>query len=48
MGETEKTVEMPARVLTFAVTDDPEILAIAIEALGQAHSYEEPCNQLQK
>lgn len=39
---------MPARVLTFAVVDNPEILAKAVEAVRQAHSYEEPVIMIQQ
>lgn len=42
LGDTAETVEMPARVLTFTVTGDTAILAKAIEAVRQTHSYEEP------
>ena len=41
-GEASDTVEMPARVLSFSVPRDPEVLAQAIEAIRHAHSYEEP------
>jgi hypothetical protein len=41
-GETETTVEMPARVLTFTLEGDVDELAKAIEAVRDAHSYEEP------
>ena len=42
LGENAGTVTMPARVLTFSLPRDPEVLANAIEAVRHAHSYEEP------
>lgn len=37
-----KTVEMPVRVLTFQVPRDVGVLARAVEAVRDSHSYEEP------
>lgn len=42
MGDTPDTVPMPARVLTFTLPNDAEIIAKAIEAVRYAHSYQEP------
>ncbi|CTQ49467.1 hypothetical protein [Jannaschia donghaensis] len=42
MGDTAETVTMPARVLTFTVPADLDVLARAIKAVRGAHSYEEP------
>ncbi|MEM7238125.1 MAG: hypothetical protein AAF501_09925 [Pseudomonadota bacterium] len=37
-----QTVEMPARVLSFSLPRDPQILGRAIETVRRLHSYEEP------
>ncbi|MEM7487517.1 MAG: hypothetical protein AAF390_00170 [Pseudomonadota bacterium] len=42
LGAGADAVTMPARVLTFSVPRDPEVLARALEAVRHAHSYEEP------
>ena len=42
LGESAETVTMPARVLTFSVPARPDVLAKAIEAVRETHSYEEP------
>ena len=42
LGDTVGTVTMPARVLTFSVPAEPDVLARAIEAIRRTHSYEEP------
>lgn len=41
-GEKNETVSLAARVLTFSIPQDPSLLAIAIEAIREHHSYEEP------
>ena len=41
-GDISQTVEMPARILSFSIPQDAEMLAKAIEAIRHAHSYEEP------
>ena len=42
LGDIAETVEMPVRVLAFALAGDTGKLAAAIEAIRDAHSYEEP------
>lgn len=42
MGDAGRTVEMPVRVLTFQVPRDVSVLARAVEAVRDSHSYEEP------
>lgn len=42
MGDTAETVEMPTRTLTFSLPRDPQLLADALEAIRETHSYEEP------
>ncbi|WP_299557895.1 hypothetical protein [uncultured Sulfitobacter sp.] len=42
MGDAGRTVEMPVRVLTFCVPRDTATLALAVEAVRNSHSYEEP------
>ena len=37
-----RTVEMPVRVLSFHLPRDPDVLARAVEAVRDSHSYEEP------
>lgn len=41
-GPMDDLVEVPARILTFSIPRDPEILANAIETIQRMHSYEEP------
>jgi len=48
LGDTEETVEMPARVLTFTVEGDVKLLARAVEAVRHTHSYEEPVILIQE
>jgi hypothetical protein len=40
--EKAETETYPVRTLTFSLPRHPEVLAAAIEAIRQAHSYEEP------
>ena len=42
VGARDTAIEMPVRVLRFSVPRDPDTLARAIEAIREAHSYEEP------
>lgn len=42
LGADHEPVEMPVRTLTFSVPREPEILASAIEAIRETHSYQEP------
>lgn len=42
MWDFMRTVEMPVRVLTFSVPMDVQVLARAVEAVRESHSYEEP------
>ncbi len=48
LGDSPETVEMPARVLTFTVDGDAAMLAKAIEAVRETHSYEEPVILIQR
>ena len=48
LGENHDTVSMPARVLTFTVPDKLPLLAKAVEAVRDAHSYEEPVILVQR
>lgn len=48
LGDTQETVNMPARVLTFTVPPEPAVLAKAIEAVRHSHSYEEPVISVQE
>ena len=41
-GEEKEAYAFPARSLTFSIPRDAEMLAAAIEALREHHSYEEP------
>lgn len=41
-GEKAETEAYPVRTLTFSLPRDPPVLASAIEAIRQSHSYEEP------
>ena len=41
-GDIQRTVEMPTRILTFSIAKDSDKLALAIEAIRENHSYEEP------
>lgn len=41
-GEGGGTISMPARVLSFSIAQDQQLLQSALEAIHQAHSYEEP------
>jgi hypothetical protein len=42
VGEGEKTVTMPVRVLSFSIPRDDALLIATMEAIHHAHSYEEP------
>lgn len=42
LGGDAEAVTMPARVLTFSVPRDPDVLGAAVEAVRETHSYEEP------
>jgi hypothetical protein len=42
VGEGEKTVTMPVRVLSFSIVRDDALLKAALEAIHHAHSYQEP------
>ena len=42
LGEGTEAITMPARILTFSLPHDPDVLVKAIEAVRRAHSYEEP------
>ena len=41
-GDIQRTVEMPTRILTFSIVKQTDKLAMAIEAIRETHSYEEP------
>lgn len=41
-GEQTVADSLAARVLSFSIPRDPQLLSIAIEAIRQHHSYEEP------
>jgi hypothetical protein len=47
-GNIERSIEMPARILSFNVPRDPAILAAAVEAVRHSHSYEEPVITVQE
>jgi hypothetical protein len=42
VGEGEKTVMMPVRVLSFSIERDEAMLKTALDAIHNAHSYQEP------
>ncbi len=42
VGEGEKTLTLPVRVLSFSIPREDELLKAALEAIHHAHSYEEP------
>jgi hypothetical protein len=42
VGEIDKTVTMPVRVLSFSIPRDDVLLTAALEAIHHAHSYQEP------
>lgn len=42
LGDGHGAVAMPARVLSFSLPCDPAVLAAALEAVREYHSYEEP------
>jgi hypothetical protein len=42
VGEIDKTVAMPVRVLSFSILRDNALLKAALEAIHHAHSYQEP------
>ncbi|MEH6579880.1 MAG: hypothetical protein V7731_22725, partial [Amphritea sp.] len=41
-GDINTTVEMPTRILTFSIVKETHKLVMAIEAIRETHSYEEP------
>ncbi|EPJ49344.1 MAG: hypothetical protein OFPI_25170 [Osedax symbiont Rs2] len=41
-GDIQTTIEMPSRILTFSIVKETDKLAVAIEAIRETHSYEEP------
>jgi hypothetical protein len=41
-GEGENTISMPVRVLSFSIVRDDGLLKAALEAIHDAHSYQEP------
>jgi hypothetical protein len=42
VGEIDKTITMPVRVLSFSIPRDNALLKSALEAIHDAHSYQEP------
>jgi hypothetical protein len=42
LGELANTITLPVRVLSFSIVRDEELLKSALEAIHNAHSYEEP------
>jgi hypothetical protein len=41
-GDGENTISMPVRVLSFSIVRDDGLLKAALEAIHDAHSYQEP------
>jgi hypothetical protein len=48
VGDIDRTIEMPARVLSFSVPRDPAVLAAAVEAVRHSQSYEVPVITVQE